>query len=282
MGEQTGISWTDHTFNPWWGCVKVSEACEHCYAADLAARFGVGWGPKAARRFASEATWAEPLKWHRKAQAARRPAFVFCASMADIFEAEPEHAAEKTAAARARLWALIESTPWLTWLLLTKRPERIAQSVPVSWMSGAWPRNAWAGATTENQRRYDQRAPALLRIPAPVRFVSIEPAQEYVNVDFSAWEGNGIGWAIVGGESGPKARPFDVNIALRVLNASGMRSGYTWVKQLGSVRLGLTQDYEDAIKHRAGADMSEWPACLRVQQRPPAWVPNDDGREVRA
>src|SRR6267142_6622676 len=95
MGAETGIAWTDHTFNPWWGCTRVSPGCEHCYAESWDARWssevhpGRGaehWGPEAPRRFFGETHWNEPRAWNRKALAAGRLHKVFCASMADVFE----------------------------------------------------------------------------------------------------------------------------------------------------------------------------------------------------
>src|SRR5258708_7584279 len=117
MGKNSHIEWTHHTFNPWWGCTKVSPACDNCYAEAWAKRVGNDvWGSKAPRRFFSDSHWKEPLKWQAQAAEEEERARVFCASMADVFEARPE-----LDAPRARLWKLIESTPNLDWLLLTKR-----------------------------------------------------------------------------------------------------------------------------------------------------------------
>lgn len=117
MGADSKIQWTHHTFNPWWGCARVSPGCEHCYAERDAARWGTKWGVNAERRFFGDKHWAEPLKWNRAAGKARETRRVFCASMADVFEDR-----EDLAPHRARLYKLIESTPCLVWQLLTKRP----------------------------------------------------------------------------------------------------------------------------------------------------------------
>src|SRR5262249_10541241 len=117
--ENTRIAWTHHTLNPWRGCTKVSPGCTHCYAAELAKRNPAvlgRWGPGGPRVIASEAQWRNPLKWDRKAKAAGKRPRVFCASLADIFEARPE-----LESPRARLFDLIAATPNLDWLLLTKR-----------------------------------------------------------------------------------------------------------------------------------------------------------------
>src|SRR4051794_32502123 len=103
MGRNSSIEWTHHTFNPWWGCVKVSPACKHCYAEAWAKRTGFGlWGPRSDRRFFGDAHWREPLRWNAEAAADRTRRRVFCASMADVFEPRRE-----LDAWRERLWKLI-------------------------------------------------------------------------------------------------------------------------------------------------------------------------------
>lgn len=205
MAEHSKIEWTHHTFNPWWGCVRVSPACKHCYADSWAKRVGMDlWGPKAPRRFFSDAHWKEPLRWDREAREDGARRRVFCASMADVFEKRRE-----LDAVRARLWPIIEATTHLDWLLLTKRPEHIAAMAP--W-GRAWPRNVWLGVTAENQRWADKRVPLLMEIPAAVRFISAEPLLGAL--DLSPWlaardGGDGINWVIAGGESGGAARPMN-------------------------------------------------------------------------
>jgi protein gp37 len=197
MGKNSKIEWTDHTFNPWWGCTKVSEACKHCYAEAWSKRVGQKvWGPKVERRFFTDKHWLEPIKWNADAEHGRRRR-VFCASMADVFEDRRE-----LDPWRRRLWDLIEITPQLDWLLLTKRPEMVATLV--RW-NGDWPRNVWLGTTVEDQESAEARLPHLSRLPAAVRFISAEPLLGALNID--AWLGSTIDWVITGGESGPKARP---------------------------------------------------------------------------
>lgn len=203
MGENSAIEWTDHTFNPWWGCTKVSPACNNCYAEAFAKRTGNDvWGKGAARRFFGDKHWTEPVRWDAAAEKAGRSARVFCASMADVFEDHPELPPH-----RARLWALIERTPSLRWLLLTKRPENMRSMVPAFWNNG-WPTNVWAGTTVEDQRRADERLPFLLDVPAVVRFVSCEPLLGPVNLGNDLHQ-YGVNWVIAGGESGPKHRNAD-------------------------------------------------------------------------
>lgn len=200
--KNSKIEWTHHTFNPWWGCERVSPACRHCYAEALAHRFGIEvWGKASDRRFLSDSYWRQPLAWNRQAKAARVRARVFCASMADVFEDRRD-----LDDLRLRLWALIDQTPSLDWLLLTKRPEVVGALVP--WR-GQWPRNVWLGTTAENQKWAQRRAPVLLHYPAAVRFVSCEPLLG--PVDLTPWlsrkSGRLIDWVIAGGESGHHARP---------------------------------------------------------------------------
>lgn len=198
MGKNSKIEWTHHTFNPWWGCTRVSAACVHCYAEAWSKRVGKKiWGPKAPRRFFSEAHWEGPIKWNVEAKKQGLRARVFCASMADVFEARAD-----LNPWRNRLWTLVEETPQLDWLLLTKRPERILKTVP--W-SDNWPKNVWIGTTVEDQKSAEERLPYLAKVPAAVRFISAEPLLSELTI--SKWLGSSINWVITGGESGPHARP---------------------------------------------------------------------------
>jgi protein gp37 len=253
MREVRDTEWTDHTFNPWWGCEKVSPGCAHCYADTFSRRVGYTdephdgepgsqtgpkvrlWGPGSERRMFGDKHWNEPLRWNREAEKAGTRALVFCASMADVFEDRPE-----LVAPRARLFALIQETPHLDWLLLTKRPENAArlwgEAADVATTSirdvEVWPRNIWLGTTVEDQRRADERIPHLLAVPAVVRFLSCEPLLGPVDLfaamfgegyafkgehpdipgcntlQFVDGLGHGVDWVIAGGESGPGARPM--------------------------------------------------------------------------
>lgn len=220
MAETTGIEWADHTFNPWIGCTKVSPACDHCYAEDWAKRFkGPVWGKE--RRRTSAANWRQPLKWNREAPAFRaihgRAPMVFCASLADVFDNQvPEEW-------RRDLWELIDATPDLTWLLLTKRPQNIRKMLPEinnTLLCGRpYLPNVWLGTTVENQAEADRRIPHLLSVPAAKRFLSCEPLLGPVDLTaiprlqaegfMRPLDGrfNRIDWIIAGGESGRAARP---------------------------------------------------------------------------
>ena len=203
MARNSDIEWTDHTFNPWWGCTKVSSACDNCYAEAWAKRTGHSvWGSRSPRRFLSDFYWKQPLKWHQTAKQNNRREKVFCASMADVFEWRAD-----LSPWRDRLWELIEQTPSLDWLLLTKRPHLIKRLCP--WKND-WPVNVWLGVTTESQKLLDKRIHHLLEIPAHIRFLSCEPLR--TALDLESYLANGqINWVIAGGESGPNARPAEPN-----------------------------------------------------------------------
>jgi protein gp37 len=205
MAKDSKIEWTHHTFNPWWGCERVSPACKNCYAETWAHRLGLDlWSRGAPRRTLGDSYWRQPLSWNRTAKTSNRRDRVFCASMADVFEDRRD-----LDAIRARLWSLIAETPNLDWLLLTKRPQCVERLVP--WGDG-WPLNVWLGTTIENQRWADKRLPYLLAQPAAVHFVSCEPLLG--SLDIKPWLVHtrfrkAIAWVIAGGESGHRARPMN-------------------------------------------------------------------------
>lgn len=227
MGERSAISWTTHSFNPWWGCVKVSPACTNCYAAAFDHRLGgEHWGPKSPRKFFGDKHWDGPRKWNESAAKRGVRERVFCASMADVFEARND-----LDDARTRLYQLIDATPHLDWLLLTKRPENIANLYPVKWLA-EMPKNVWLGTTVENQEYANERIPHLLAVDAVVHFLSCEPLLGPVDLNaiqipeardglrFSALQRHHddrfgqsdtlLDWVIAGCESGPKSRECQV------------------------------------------------------------------------
>lgn len=223
MGETTGISWCDSTFNPFLGCSKVSSGCKNCYAERESKRWGKDlWGPKAQRQMTSAAYWKQPVKWNALAAAASgRPWRVFCGSMCDVFEDHPD-----VTLAREALWALIEATPHLTWLLLTKRPENIERFSP----QDGFPNHVWLGVSAENQETYELRVSQLVATPAFVRFVSAEPLLGPIDLGGLALM---VDWVIVGGESGPQCRPMRVEWACDLLRqCREMRKAF-FFKQMG-------------------------------------------------
>lgn len=228
MGENTGIEWTDHTFNPWWGCTKVSPACAHCYAETFSKRVGLKvWGDQSERRFFGDKHWAEPLKWNRNALKAGVRRRVFCASMADVFEDRPD-----LVESRARLFQLIDDTPQLDWLLLTKRPEHIDRLMPKYWGDAVWP-NVWLGTTVENQEYADLRLPHLVAARAVVHFVSYEPALGPLNILPWALQ---LDWLIAGGESGAHFREPDAAWFLSVQQQCEHAGLWFFFKQWGGLR----------------------------------------------
>lgn len=224
--ENSKIEWTDHTFNPWTGCTKVSDGCKNCYAEALMdKRFGtVQWGPQGTRKRTSAANWRKPVQWNRNAASfvecdtcgwrgdksnlaycphcfgyncspARQR--VFCASLADVFEDRPE-----LVEWRRDLFELILATPNLDWLLLTKRPENVIGMARANVFAQGLPSNVWIGTSDEGDQH--QRIDELRGIHAKVRFLSMEPLLS----DPGTLNLDGIHWVIVGGESGPNARPM--------------------------------------------------------------------------
>lgn len=200
MGAKTIIAWTDHTWNPWMGCSKVSQGCKHCYAATLTKnRMGIDVFGHHDRQRTGKAVWARPRTWNNAAEAEGQPKRVFCSSLADIFEDHPGPNAW-----RPEVWDIIRQSPWLDFQLLTKRPENVTKMLPDDWGKG-WP-NVWLGTSIEDNR-VKERGPILTAVPAIVHFVSYEPA--IGPLDELSLEG--IEWMIVGGESGPGYRPMDLD-----------------------------------------------------------------------
>lgn len=274
------------------------------------------WGPEetANRRVASEAMWREPLKWDRQAREEGVRRRVFCASLADVFEnwngpmvnakgerlyrwkdgswgpvgLDPGPAPPLTMDdCRDRLARLIEATRHLDWLLVTKRIDRAARF----WRSrrGAIPRNLWQGCTVESQKRAVERIPHLLGIDAAVRFLSVEPMLGPIDLTRAWWITNsegeqspsfwarvGIDWVIVGGESGPDARPFQVEWARQLRDQCRAAGVPFFLKQLGSNPFDAPPDCFDStddvwtlnLADPKGGDPAEWPEDLRVREFP--------------
>jgi protein gp37 len=201
--QNSRIEWTDHTFNPWIGCTKVSPGCDHCYAEREMHRFGKdAWGQGKPRQRTAAGTWAQPWKWDKAAAKNGRRDRVFCASLADILD--PEVPIEWL----SDLLELIDGCRNLDWLLLTKRPHLFGERTDVNFME--WP-HVWLGTSIDNQEEADRRLPSLLQIPAQHRFLSCEPLLGPVDLRldrrYDPTELRLIDWIIVGGESGPQARP---------------------------------------------------------------------------
>jgi protein gp37 len=211
MAENSHISWTDHTFNAWIGCTRVSPGCVNCYAEEMMAnRYGrVVWGPKGKRSPTSDEYWKQPLAWNKRAAKAGVRMRVFCSSLADMMDNHPSI----LPAWRTRLWETIAQTQNLDWLLLTKRPENWSKFMPVHECRPPY-ENVMLGITMENQAAVDDRwhwmqeAHGLCGFST---FISYEPALG--PVDWSILESGACDWLICGGESGKNARPMHPNWA---------------------------------------------------------------------
>ena len=224
MAERTGIAWTDHTFNPWIGCQKVSPGCDNCYAEKLTLRRRwTQWGPEGKRKRTSENYWREPIRWDRRAKAAGTQERVFCASLADVLDNQAPPGA------REDLWQLIRSTPNLDWQLLTKRPQNLEEMLPPDWGEG-YP-NVWLGVSAEDQNQYDRRWPILARTPAIIKFISYEPTLGGVSL---AGQDSMPDWLIWGGESGSRRRRLEPEWIRRITQECCQHGVAVFGKQWGA------------------------------------------------
>lgn len=290
--KDTKIQWADHTFNPWRGCQKVHSGCKNCYAETRSNRFGEDFANQ--RIVLSDAGWKAPLKWNSEAEVAGIRQRVFCASLADVFEewagpmldhhgaqifyGSEDHAMTMNCA-RSDLFNLIDSTPNLDWLLLTKRPENVGRmwknpdvTFPADFEARVGRRNVWIGTSVSNQATAENTLPELLRVRdlSPVLFVSAEPLIDAV--DLTPWLGM-LDWVIVGGESGPGSRDCRVEWIYDLIDQCASTGVPCFIKQLGSsaTHSSATSWAKSALAHvlhaKAG-DPVEWPENLRVQQFP--------------
>jgi protein gp37 len=338
--SETSIQWTatrgpdgrmhpGFTFNGWIGCSRVSAECDNCYAdagsKRLAAQHHLTlWDEGSSRYFTGADYWKKPAAWNRKAEKLGVRLKVFCASFSDVFEDRPD-----LVASRARLGGIIADTPWLDWLLLTKRPQNIMRLAEESHIVDSLTRNVWLGTTVGLQSSV-QRAVDLVRGPGAVqKFLSMEPLLGDVNLDPAVcpdcWGldgtvgddgatlfcpecgtemgGNaildplngGVSWLIVGGESGPKARPLrlpHMREAMRQARAQGVavfvkqmgrwiegeHRGFrvdSWLLADGRIRVpGVREEVPPAgavafsLFDKHGGSMHEWPKEYRVREYP--------------
>ncbi|MCA3653380.1 MAG: DUF5131 family protein [Methylobacterium sp.] len=273
MAENSGIAWTDHTFNPWVGCTKVGPGCDACYAETWNARFGAGvapnWGPGAPRRRTTPQNWNKVRKWQREARETGRRIRVFCASLADVFDNEVP------AQWRADLWSLTLDCPDLDWILVTKRVGNVAKMVSPDWKSrpvAGLPSNVILLATIVNQEEADRdmdKLKALKHVGVVSKIgVSYEPALG--PVDWSQWI-DAIDWLIVGGESDQgknKARPFEVLWARDAIKQARRTGCAVFIKQLGSNPVFGTASTRGQYADKAGANPDEWPVDVNVRKFP--------------
>lgn len=278
MGGTSGIEWTDATWNPVSGCMKVSDGCKNCYAERLFPR-AYASAAAAGRKFTDVVLHHDrlgiPLQWRRKRM-------VFVNSMSDLFHADvPDEFIERALTTTAHAQHVFQ--------ILTKRPERMRE-VMRRWtdMNGRPQPNLWLGVSVEDQATANARIPLLLQTPAAVRFVSAEPllgpvdVTNYLRPFVVRQASNGLNekldWVVVGGESGRKARPCNV-AWIRSIKDQCMAAGVpVFVKQLGARPYdGEEPDHDPNgadeprwmhLKDRKGGDMEEWPLDLRVREYP--------------
>lgn len=301
MSDKTKIEWTDRTWNPLRGCSRVSPGCLNCYAEKVAARFSDAGQPF--HTFAErkpQPHWTgkveliedkllEPLSW-------RKPCLCFVNSMSDLYhENVPDEWID-------RIFAVMALAKDTTLQVLTKRADRMEkwfQSIPLGGKGGAsdsahyriacaisslgigktcahtlWPLpNVWLGVSVEN-REQRKRIDHLRRTPAAIRFISLEPLLE----DLGELDLSGIGWTIIGGESGPGARPCHIDWIRSIVRQCNAAQVPVFVKQLGST---VSADIDEfphidwvkgghtfSLNSRKGGDPSEWPADIRVREFP--------------
>ncbi len=337
MSEKTGIEWADSTWSPWRGCTKVSTGCAHCYAETLSKRNTAvlgNWGKGKPRVLAKN--WNDPVKWHTSVEHQKelmQPVFDLMVANKPFSERLGSWPVKRPRVFPSLcdwlddevdpMWLfyfltlVLRKTPNLEWLLLTKRPELFRERILAAaatptidpldvvdlieaWVSGdRIPLNVWIGTSVEDQANADRR------IPARLRFLSVEPLLGPVDLDGSRGSNNGMGlcwdwtgnpihvphcdyaavgkappngpsidWVIVGGESGHGARPCDIGWIRDIVRKCATAGVPCFVKQLGAkpfaVRNNAFTDhgFADKIMHPKGGDPDEWPEDLRVRQMP--------------
>ncbi len=320
MLRKTLIEWCDYTWSPWFGCTKVSPGCLNCYAEARDKRHLLGpeshWGKGAPRRITKD--WKWPVKFSRE------PICVKCGKAWPARGMHPDCDGESQDFRNPRAFPsvcdwldeevpidlfvrflkLIHETQNLDWLLLTKRPEKFFQRLESAWkygvgtddqrfqdwlrfwgMNGVPPSNVWVGTSVEDQQRSDERIQALLKIPARIRFLSVEPLlgpvdlfldwlASFKDTDAMLHRAHRIDWVIVGGESGRNARPCNVAWVRSIVRQCADYRVPCFVKQLGACPVvtvtpgqAMPDDFR-AFSHPKGGDPAEWPEDLRVRQFP--------------
>lgn len=226
MSQQTSIEWTDATWNPVRGCTKISPGCKHCYAETFAERFRGVAGHPYEQGFDLRLVpgkLAEPLRW-------RAPRMIFVNSMSDLFHKDvPDD----------YIQAVVEvmvTANWHTYQVLTKRSERMRDLLRTRLRLAAGQRHIWWGVSVENKKHGMPRIGHLCAAPASVRFLSIEPLIEALGPVNLA----GISWVIVGGESGPGARPMEPEWVLSIRDQCKRSRVAFFFKQWGGTRKSRT------------------------------------------
>jgi protein gp37 len=246
MSSITKIEWTDATWNPVRGCSKVSPGCKHCYAERFAERFRGIPGHPFEQGFDVKLVpekLAEPLRWPE-------PRMIFVNSMSDLFHVEVPDSYI------SRISITMMVARWHTYQVLTKRSERMRELLcgPLSDVAGE--KHIWWGVSVENQKHGFPRIADLQASPAAIRFLSVEPLLE----DLGTISLDGISWVIVGGESGPGARPMKEDWVLSIREQCKRAKVPFFFKQWGSVRK------KEAGRTLLGRTFDEFPK--RIKSRP--------------
>ncbi len=249
MGDTSKIQWTDATWNPWHGCKKVSEGCKFCYMYRDKDRYGHD-GSIVQR--AGAVNFNSPLKW-------KEPKLIFTCSWSDWFIEEADEW-------RVEAWEIIKNTPQHTYQILTKRPERIMECLPPDWGQGY--SNVWLGISTENEEQFLNRITMFRHVPARIKFLSIEPLIEPIDVNVTLW--GQIDWVIIGGESGNdngkyKYRHCELEWIEEIIWAF---KNYAVPKKIFVKQLGTYLAKKLKLKDRNGGDFEEFPESVKIREFP--------------
>ena len=282
MGQETRIGWAHSSHNFWKGCHPCSPGCAHCYMFAGQRRWGLD--PTVVKRTA-DSTFYAPLRWPVLTPSRR----IFACSWSDFFLPEADEW-------RDDAWDVIRRTPYHTWMVLTKHPERIADHLPSDWGHG-WP-HVWLGVSVENNR-FVHRVETLIQVPTLTRFISAEPLLGPLDLHRVLWSAvgntadyfrngrmvsggiggqtisgrprNAVHWIIPGGESGDlhgerpcPARRMDPDWTRDVIRQAREADSPLFVKQRGTVLA-----HEWGLRNRRGENPAEWPAEFRIQEFPP-------------
>jgi protein gp37 len=213
VAKTSAIEWTEATWNPWHGCLKVSPGCAHCYMY----RDKLRYGQDPSQVLRSKSSFDAPTRW-------KQSRVIFTCSWSDFF-------IEQADDWRDEAWEIIRTTPQHTYQVLTKRPDRIREHLPKGWPFS----NVWLGVSVENPRFY-KRIEALVDIPAAIRFLSLEPLLAPMpNLPLT-----GISWVVVGGESGPRCRPMQAEWVREIRGQCGKANVAFFFKQWGGPRKDVT------------------------------------------
>lgn len=247
--ENTKIQWTDNTWNPWYGCQKVSPGCKFCYMYRDQEYYG--GNPK--KVFRSKTKFKEPMKW-------KQPRMIFTCSWSDWFIEEADQW-------RAEAWEIIRKTPHHTYLILTKRPERIKDHLPSYFESL---HNVWIGVSVESQQQVS-RITYLNDLPC-ITFASFEPLIGEIEWGQNM---NLLDWCIIGGESGNdfgkhRYRPMELEWMEKLIDASIKNNVKCFVKQLGTYQAKSLN-----LKDKHGGDINEWDLHLQIREYPEKRKPFD-------